>query len=399
MDLGDRAWRFDPRLRVAGAALEAPAGLLDLDAFDRNIAAIRARAGGVRIRVASKSLRTRRALDRILAEPGFAGVLAFTLPEAIWLAEQGADDLVVGYPTANRAALAQLAEDPALRRRITLMIDDPAQLDLIPVGGDLRVPIRVAIDVDASYLGVPGLWFGSKRSPIRTAEQAGTLARSITARRGVDLVGLMVYEAQIAGIADAGRTTRAAAIRRLRAASIAELARRRAEVVAAVRAEAPGLEFVNGGGTGSIETTALEDAVTEIAVGSGFFSPTLFDGYRGFRHEPAAFFGLDVVRKPAEDVATVLGGGWIASGAPGLDRQPTPVAPAGLRYRADEGAGEVQTPLTGPAARGLVVGDRIWFRHAKAGELAERLQEFNVVADGRIVDTWPTYRGEGRAFL
>ena len=392
-------WRFDPHLREAGAALEAPAGLIDLDAFERNIAAIRMRAGGVPVRVASKSLRCRPALERILAEPGFAGVLAFTLPEAIWLAEHGVDDLVVGYPTADRAALARLGEDAGLRRRITLMIDDPAQLDLVPLGGELRVPVRVAIDVDASYLGVPGLWFGSRRSPIRTAEQAATLARSIRSRRGVELVGIMIYEAQIAGIADGRAGVRTAAIRRLRAASIAELAQRRAEVVAAVRAEAPALEFVNGGGTGSIESTAAEDAVTEIAVGSGFFSPTLFDGYRGFRHEPAAFFGLDVVRKPAADIVTVLGGGWVASGTPGIDRLPTPVAPAELRFRPDEGAGEVQTPLTGPAARGLVVGDRVWFRHAKAGELSERLSEFAVARDGRIVEVWPTYRGEGRAFL
>ena len=208
----------------------------------------------------------------------------------------------------------------------------------------------------------------------------------------------MAYESQIAGIADGARTARGEAIRMLRAASVAELSARRAEIVAAVREEAPGLEFVNGGGTGSIESTVAEPAVTEVAAGSGFFSPALFDGYRGFRHEPAAFFGLDVVRKPAADTVTVLGGGWVASGPPAADRLPVPVHPAGLRYRAEEGAGEVQTPLSGWAARGLVVGDRVWFRHAKAGELAERLSGFAVAAGGSIVGQWPSYRGEGHAF-
>jgi D-serine deaminase-like pyridoxal phosphate-dependent protein len=53
----------------------------------------------------------------------------------------------------------------------------------------------------------------------------------------------------------------------------------------------------------------------------------------------------------------------------------------------------------GPAARGLQVGDRVWLRHAKAGELAERVSEFAVITSGRIDTFWPTYRGEGLAFL
>ncbi len=41
--------------------------------------------------------------------PGFSGVLCFTLPEALWLASRGWDDLVVGYPTVDRGALRELA--------------------------------------------------------------------------------------------------------------------------------------------------------------------------------------------------------------------------------------------------------------------------------------------------
>ncbi|NLT25786.1 MAG: amino acid deaminase/aldolase [Microbacteriaceae bacterium] len=385
-------------LRALAAHLPAPAALIDRDALDRNTEAIAARAQGAPVRVASKSLRVRAALDRILEHPGMRGVLAFTLPEALWLARRGHDDLVVGYPTADRAALRALADDARARRAIAIMVDDPAQLDLIPVTNRRR-PVRVCLDVDVSYLGVPGLRFGTRRSPIRTPEQAAAAARTIAARPGVELVGVMAYESQIAGIPDGARTARGGAIRMLRAASIAELAARRAAIVAAVREAAPNLEFVNGGGTGSIESTVAEPAVTEVAAGSGFFSPVLFDGYRGFRHEPAAFFGLDVVRKPDDATVTVLGGGWTASGPAAPDRLPTPVHPPGLRYRAAEGAGEVQTPLSGPAARGLVVGDRVWFRHAKAGELAERVSGFAVAAGGSIVERWPSYRGEGHAFL
>jgi D-serine deaminase-like pyridoxal phosphate-dependent protein len=73
--------------------------------------------------------------------------------------------------------------------------------------------------------------------------------------------------------------------------------------------------------------------------------------------------------------------------------------PPDLAYFADEGAGEVQTPLKGESAARLAIGDRVWFRHAKAGELCERVNTLHLVAGDRIVEAVPTYRGEGRAFL
>jgi D-serine deaminase-like pyridoxal phosphate-dependent protein len=168
--------------------------------------------------------------------------------------------------------------------------------------------------------------------------------------------------------------------------------------VAAVHEVAP-LEFVNGGGTGSLERTSSESAVTDVAAGSGLFGPTLFDHYQGFKPEPAAFFVLPVVRRPTPAHATVLGGGWIASGPAGADRLPTPAWPPGLELVPGEGAGEVQTPLTGPGTAGLRLGDRVWFRHAKAGELCEHVDTLHLVSNGRVVDEVPTYRGEGHAFL
>jgi D-serine deaminase-like pyridoxal phosphate-dependent protein len=69
-----------------------------------------------------------------------------------------------------------------------------------------------------------------------------------------------------------------------------------------------------------------------------------------------------------------------------------------LRYLGTESAGEVQTPLRGRAARTLTIGDRVWFRHAKSGEVCEHLTELLVVDGGRIVDRFDTYRGEGKAF-
>ncbi|MGC5222866.1 alanine racemase [Micromonospora sp. DT81.3] len=385
-------------MTTATSALSAPVAVIDNDALRYNALDLLVRAGGVPIRVASKSIRVREVLDATLRLPGYRGILAFTLPEALWLAETY-EDIVVGYPTADRAALARLLIHDRAAARVTLMIDDLAQLDLIDAiaAPGRRAKVRVAIDADASWRA-PGLGhIGVRRSPLFTPGEVAAFARRVVDRAGFTLVGLMMYEAQIAGQPD-DTGSGDGVIRWIQRRSREELLTRRSAIVEGVRRIAP-LEFVNGGGTGSLEYTAGDPAVTELTAGSGLLGGHLFDGYRAFDPAPAAAFALDVVRKPLPDVATVLGGGWIASGPPVASRQPLPVWPAGLKTLPREGAGEVQTPLQGPAARRLAVGDRVWFRHAKSGELSERVDAFHLVEGDHVVRELPTYRGEGRAFL
>ncbi|GAA1939903.1 amino acid deaminase/aldolase [Microbacterium aoyamense] len=382
----------------AVASVPGPVGVINLAALRHNALDMLVRAGGVPIRVASKSVRVREVIDATLALPGYAGILAFTLPEALWLA-QTHDDVVLGYPTADRAAIAQLAADEALAARVTLMVDDLAQLDLVDAvaPASTRPPIRLAIDADASWRAPALGHIGVHRSPVHEPGEVASLARAIAERPGFTLVGLMMYEAQIAGQGDATGSGDAV-IRWMQRRSGHELLERRTAIVAALRDIAP-LEFVNGGGTGSLEYTASDLSVTELTAGSGLLAGHLFDGYRVFDLAPAAAFALDVVRKPQADIATVLGGGWIASGPPVASRQPLPTWPAGLKTNGREGAGEVQTPLQGESARGLAVGDRVWFRHSKSGELAERIDRYLLIDGDRIVAELPTYRGEGKAFL
>ncbi|NUV66429.1 amino acid deaminase/aldolase [Streptomyces sp. CAI-121] len=388
-------------LERATRHLQPPFAVLDLQTLQHNAESMRRRAAGKPIRLASKSLRCRAVIRKVLAMPGYQGILAFTLPEALWLAEEF-DDILVGYPTADDDALRRLAADQQLADHITLMADCPAHLDRMAEAAEAGGhPLRVCLDLDASLKPLGGrLHFGTHRSPLHSPDQARDLARAVVGRPGLRLVGVMSYEAQIAGVGDnaPGSPLRRAAVRALQSASRKELRRRRAAAIRAVREVAP-LEFVNGGGTGSLETTASESAVSELGAGSGLYAPTLFDTYRTFRPSPAAFFVQSVVRRPAPDRATVLGGGWTASGAAGPDRLPTPVWPTGLRLTRLEGAGEVQTPLTGPGAAHLAIGDRVWFRHTKAGELCERVNELHLVDGDRITAAVPTYRGEAQALL
>jgi D-serine deaminase-like pyridoxal phosphate-dependent protein len=396
---GDRE-RYD----AATKDLEPPFAIVDLAAMRANAENLARRAAPKPVRLASKSVRCRAVIERVLRLDGYRGVLAFTLPEALWLARSGtSEDIVVAYPSVNRTALAELAGDAALAAAITVMIDSPAHLDMIEkvaAGLAEAYPVRVCIDLDAGYVGLGGLLrAGARRSPVRAPQQAAGLARDAAGRPGIRLVGLMAYEAQIAGVGDdpPGHPLMARAVRYMQRKSAAELARRRSAIVKAVRAVAD-LEFVNGGGTGSAGATAAEPAVTEIGAGSGLYHPALFDGYRSFTGRPAALYALPVVRRPGPGVVTALCGGYAASGQAGPSRLPRPYLPAGLRLDRNEGAGEAQTPLLGAAADGLRIGDRVWLRHAKAGELCERFTELHLIDGDRIVATVPTYRGEGQAF-
>lgn len=387
------------------AEVEAPFAFVDLEAMWTNAEEMLGRAAGKPVRVASKSVRCRALLEATLErDPRFQGLMTFTLPETLWLAEQGFENLLLAYPTADVGALEELALRSAANPEGApiVMVDCVEHLEMIEsVLGTGSPPLRVCIDVDASWWWLGGrVKVGPKRSPIHTVEDAVALAREIEKRPQIELDALMAYEGQIAGVGDRppGQWRRGAAIRFMQKRSAEELAQRRKAIVSSL-GEFVELEIVNGGGTGSLDLTAAEEAVTEVTAGSGFYAPALFDHYSRFRLTPAAGFALPIVRKPSSGTATALGGGYLASGAGDTARLPAPWLPQGLELDEDEGAGEVQTPLLGAAAAGLGVGDRAYFRHAKAGELCERFDTLYLVEGDAIVDEVPTYRGEGKTFL
>ncbi len=373
----------------ASAQLGTPCAVVDVGAFDRNARTLTARAHARPIRIATKSLRCRGLIERALALPGWQGLMCYSVREALTWARAGHTDVLVAYPSVDREALAELAAAPELAAAVAVMVDSVDHLDLL-ASLPAHERLRLAIDVDASLRLGPA-HFGTRRSPLRTAEDVTALVRAAQAR-DLRVVGLMFYDAQIAGLPD-----RPVSLAPLKVRSHRELVLRRVEIVAAAR-KLTDLELVNGGGTGSLHLTGEDPSLTELAAGSGLYAPTLFDGYAGLDLEPAAFFATPVVRRPAPDIVTTYAGGYVASGPPGWSRVPQPLPDQHVRLLRTEGAGEVQTPLKGPGAARLSLGDPVWFRHAKAGELAERFPEIVLVSGERVVGAEPTYRGEGHCF-
>ncbi|MFD0590327.1 amino acid deaminase/aldolase [Paenibacillus sp. GCM10027627] len=381
------------------AGIPMPFAFLDLDMLDQNAVDMAAVAGGKRIRIATKSIRSVEVLRRLLTvSPVYKGLMCFTAEEADFLAAQGFDDLLLGYPQGQPAAVGRLLERVAEGQTITFMVDSLEQAERLANMGREKgtvVPICLDLDLSVSY---PGLRFGVWRSPLSSWLNLKPVAEGIAGNKWLRLDGLMGYEAQVAGVADRvpGQGLRSGFIRLLKKRAVQESARRRREAVQGLREMGVELRFVNAGGTGSLDSSSKEPWVTEVTAGSGL---ALFDHYSSFRYQPAAGFAVEVVRQPRADIVTCLGGGYSASGSAGSDRLPTPYLPEGLSLFPLEGAGEVQTPLRCKDDVKLVQGDPVFFRHAKAGELCERFPILYTVSQGSMTGTYFTYRGMGECFL
>ncbi len=388
--------------RQALEGVPLPAAFIDLDALDANIDAILKASGNIPIRVASKSIRCSHVLRTILSRsPQFCGVMSFTLREALFLAGNGFDDILVGYPSTNRSDIAAIVEANRNGKIILPMVDCRQHLELIHQEAQrLGVVQPICVDIDMSSK-FPMLHFGVRRSPIDSLEAFKRFLESLNQFPSLSLEAIMGYEAQIAGVGDRNPASKLSnpIIRQLKFRSIREFTQRRQDIVRWAKDSGHKIRIVNGGGTGSLATTIGDSSITEVTVGSGFYSPGLFDHYDSFRYQPAAGFALEIVRQPSARVFTALGGGYIASGSAGWDKQPVPYLPGGLKLLANEGAGEVQTPFTYNGTVPLTIGDPVFFRHAKAGELFERFQQIQLIRNGHVVETVPTYRGEGLCFL
>lgn len=405
-------WSYETLKRlVAGEPL--PLMVVDLDVLDENISRLAAVAwrAGKRLRVASKSVRVVALLRRILERGGEAvqGLMCFSPAEAALLAGEGFDDLLLAYPRVGDADLQILWRLRQQGVQVCLMIDSVAHVQRLekwwgaragPGGRGVRLP--VCLDLDMSYrpLGGRGPHLGVQRSPLRRVEDLRPVLEALRRTAHLQLDGLMGYEAQVAGLGEVNPFTPLLnpVKRALKALSVRDVARRREAALAEVERAGLTVRFFNGGGTGSLRTTTRERCLTEVTAGSGFLQSHLFDYYPGNENRPACCFALPVTRRPQPDVVTCQSGGFIASGEIGPDKAPVTFLPAGLTPIRAEGFGEVQTPLRVPGGVRLELGDPVFFRPAKAGEIAERFNEYLLRQGEAIVGRAPTYRGLGHCF-
>jgi D-serine deaminase-like pyridoxal phosphate-dependent protein len=396
-------------LREIFRSQRMPLAFVDLDSFDTNLdyVAQKARAAKKMLRIGTKSLRCLPLMERVLAHASsaFRGFLTFTAEETEWLASRRHDDFILAYPTVRTSDMEILARLAKQGKQVSVMVDCVQHLHVLDdTGKNNGIVLSACLEIDMAYrpLGSDILHLGLRRSPIRTPEQAIELVRQSKAFSNVKIDSVMGYEGHIAGTNDdvPRQGLKNAVLRALKNASVRELSKRRAAVVGLLRSEGVDLRVVNGGGSGSLASTLQDESVTESTIGSGLYASGLFHHFKEVKFQPSAFFALQVVRKPNEGMVTCSGGGYIASGPIEKSKLPLPVMPVGLKYVDLEGAGEVQTPLILPhGCPSLLLGDPVFFQHAKAGELCERFNEILLLQGGIIIDTVKTYRGEGFSFL
>lgn len=382
-----------------------PCAVVDLDALDHNARALHTIAArtGKALRLASKSIRCPRLLRHILDTGGgvVRGLMTYTATETEFLVEQGFDDILLAYPTALPSDARILAKLSA-RARVAVVCDDAAQLDVLEsAAAAAGSTVLVVVELDVSYRPIRGVHLGGRRSPLHDPASVVAFADQVRARDHLVVHGVMAYEGHIAGVTDKNPRTPVMNVpkRLLKHFSRPGVESLRAETARRLRAAGHDVVIMNGGGTGSLSWAVSEEALTEVTAGSGYLDSQLFSYYRDLALAPAAYFALQVVRRPAEGIVTCHGGGYVASGEAGPDRLPTPVLPAGARLLGFEGAGEVQTPVMLPDGVDVPLGAPLFFRHAKAGELAEHFREYLLVRGDRVVERAPTYRGLGHCFL
>ncbi|WP_372844518.1 alanine racemase [Psychrobacter sp.] len=404
-----------------------PSAWLDMDALDHNIELVNQKTQPVNLRLATKSIRSLDVLRYIQARsPNFIGLMSYAAPESLYLLKNGFDNVLCAYPTLDMDSVVATFVYTKQGATMIWMVDRPEHVDrLHKVAKAHNVTIEVCLDINMS-MPLPKLYFGTKRSALMTIKDVKKLLKHIKTCPNICVSAAMGYEAQIAGLPEhlPNKALLTPAIRLLKKRSQKQISKRRRAMVDYLTKQGYRLRLVNGGGSGSMDFTSKQSEITEITVGSAYYKPAYFDYMESMQaFKPAAGFVLPVTRQPESAVITCHGGGFIASGSVGLEKAPVIHYPPHLSLLKDEGFGEVQTPMAilktkkGSYSRNPSIGDAVWCRHAKAGELCEHFSSLicyredndanakcdTAISDKRLPETVvqqtiTTYRGDGQCF-
>lgn len=385
---------------TAFAHLARPFACIDLEALDWNIKMVNVQSKGKDIRIATKSIRSVELLQYIAERlDNHSGWMTFDCQETLFLLERGFTHILLGYPQMERESIELMIPYIAQGADITFMIDREEHWRLLhEIGLQHNIVLKVCIDVNVST-DFKWIYFGTQRSSLKQVEDVKSLLMKMKEFPNTEVIGIMGYEAQIAGVVDRPVIRwQQPLIQFLKKRSMTLIGQLRRDTVNQIKKACPSIQFVNGGGSGSIDFTVQAKEVTELTIGSAFYFPALFSRYKQLPFKSAASYALRVTRIPEDGIAVCHGGGYTASGAIGIDKAPVPFWPNNLYLLKNEGPGEVQTPLL-DKDRILSVGDTVFFRHAKAGELCERFLKIHGRRGDKYVKAFKTYRGEGGCFI
>ena len=386
-----------------------PLAIVDLDAVDKNfeLFAKEAKANNKKIRIATKSIRVPELLKYLYNKDRelFSGFMCYRISEASFLYyNYGFDDLLIAYPEVSKSELRELGELIKSGCEASIIVDSDEHLDLLDeIAKEKEVKINIILDLDGSLKVFNNkINLGVRRSSIKDLKDLKLRLDIIKKKDHLNLKGIMLYEAQVAGLADNGtfNSFQNPIKKKIKQVSIPKIQEFRKQAVDLIENHGFKLEIINGGGSGSIYSSAKDPVLTEVTVGSGFLCSHLFSNYEGLNLTPAIFFAIETVRKPDNEYITCMGGGYIASGSMGKDRLPEVFLPKGIEATDIEGFGEVQTPFKIVDQKvKIALGDPVLLRHAKAGELAEHFNYYHIYKDKKIIGKELTYRGEGLVFI
>lgn len=356
--------------------IPTPAAVLDLDAFQRNVAkmAARAKAAGLALRPHSKSHKCSALAQRQIAA-GAVGICCAKLAEAEAMAAAGVGAIlvtspVVGSGQAGRAA--RLAAELADFRIVVDHADGAAEL-----GAAATAPIQVLIDVDV----------GTARTGVASPEQAAEVARAVLAQPMLRLIGVQGYGGHWQHMEGANA----------RAAAVADGMARLSAAIAAVRAAGGTVEVVTGGGTGTFEADAAQGVMTEVQPGSYAFMDREYRDALGADPDGGFEQSLTI----AATVISVNAAKWVTvdAGLKALSTDgplPVPATPrfAGTSYRF---FGDEHGMLTRPDGEPVRRGERVDLVPGHIDPTLDRYDVLHLVQDDVLVDIVPIEaRGAGQ---
>ena len=353
--------------------LATPALVLDLPAFERNVAAMQEHCNrvGLKLRAHAKTHKSV-TIARKQIEAGAIGQCCAKLGEAEVLADGGIDGLLVTSPVVTPQAFHRVAKLNAQLETFMIVADSTVCVDgYAQAARDSGKRLKVLVDVD----------IGLHRTGVRPGEPALELAKRIAASLHLQFMGLQGYAGQLQHVPEFPD-------RRMQSLAALKLLGDTRDLLVANGLPCP---IVSGGGTGTYNIDAEARVFTELQAGSYIFMDKQYCEVKIANAAPlpfetalfvqttvisANFPGLVTTDAGLKSFATEAGTPVIWSGAP---------EGANYFFFGDEQGGIM---LSGPD-KALALGSNIRCTAPHCDPTVNLYDVYHVVDGDRLVAIWP----------